>query len=43
MSHIRITKYPFVALESLQGNGVYTAKATQLAKIVSKIKYSNGL
>jgi len=29
--------------ESLHGYGVYTARATQLAKIVIKIKYSNGL
>lgn len=30
-------------LESPLGKGVYTAKATQFAKIVSNIKYSNGL
>jgi len=29
--------------ESLHGYGVYTARATQLAKIVIRIKYSNGL
>lgn len=29
--------------ESLHGYGVYTARATQLAKMVIKIKYSNGL
>jgi hypothetical protein len=29
--------------ESLHGYGVYTARAIQLAKMVIKIKYSNGL
>lgn len=44
MSHQNIhTKYAFVAFESPQGKGVYTAKATQFAKIVIKIKYSKGL
>lgn len=38
-----LTKYAFVAFESPHGKGVYTAKATQFAKIVNKIKYSKGL
>ena len=29
--------------ESPLGYGVYTASATQLAKMVSRIKYSNGV
>lgn len=33
----------FVAFESLYGYGVKMAKATQLANIVNKIKYSNVL
>lgn len=38
-----LTKREFVILESLFGYGVYTAKATQLAKMVNKIMYSKGL
>lgn len=37
------SKYMLVVFESPFGKGVYTAKATQFAKIVSRIKYSNGL
>ena len=38
-----LTNAAFMLLESPFGYGVYTANATQLAKIVTKIKYSNGL
>lgn len=37
------SRYMLVLFESLFGKGVYTAKATQFAKIVNRIKYSNGL
>ena len=32
----------FVSLESWPGNGVYTAKHTQLPMMVNRIKKSNG-
>lgn len=41
--YVWLTKYPFIVFESLHGYGVYTARAIQLAKMVIKIKYSNGL
>ncbi len=38
-----LTRAALISLESPFGNGVYTARAMQLAKIVNKIKYSNGV
>lgn len=41
--HQGLTRLELVALESSSGKGIQIAKATQLAKIVSKIIISNGL
>jgi len=37
-----LTRIRFVSLVSSAGNGVYTARATQLPRMVSRIKNSKG-